>query len=151
MARKTDPPEDLDAILRQDVLIERALRKAARQAIKEHKEEGRPLVMSRDGKVVWMKAEELEAEIAARGETNQPPEVTMEPKSEHEPEAEVMSADDVWNDAQRLAQVLHRQASQSGHFVTLRIPLSTYLSALDDLSREDLMILRERIEDRLAS
>ena len=36
---------------------------------KEHKKEGRPLVMSRDGKVVWMKAEELEAEIAARGAT----------------------------------------------------------------------------------
>ena len=67
MARNTDPPKDLVAILRESVLIDRALRKAARQAIKEHKEEGRPLVMSRDGKVVWMKAEELEAEIAARG------------------------------------------------------------------------------------
>ena len=69
MAQKTDPPKDLVAILRESVLIERALQKAARQAIKEHKKEGRPLVMSRDGKVVWMKAEELEAEIAARGAT----------------------------------------------------------------------------------
>ena len=75
----------------------------------------------------------------------------MELKSAHEPEAEVMSADDVWNDAQRLAQVLQSKAVKSGRLVSLRIPLSTYLSALDDLSQEDLMILRDRVEDRLAS
>ncbi len=74
----------------------------------------------------------------------------MELKSAHEPGAEVMSADDVWDDAQRLAQVLQGKASKAGHLVSLRIPLSTYLSALDDLSREDLMVLRERVEDRLA-
>lgn len=67
MARKTDPPKDLVAILRDRVLVERALQKAARQTIEEHKREGRPLAMSRDGEVVWMSAEELEAEIAEGG------------------------------------------------------------------------------------
>ena len=67
MAGKTDPHKDLDAILRESVLVERALRKAARQAIEEHRKDGRPLAMWRDGKVVWVPAEELQAEIVAPG------------------------------------------------------------------------------------
>jgi hypothetical protein len=75
----------------------------------------------------------------------------MEPKSVHEPDAEVMSAADVWDDAKRLAEVLQDSVSESGHVVSLQIPLSAYLSALEDLSRDELMILRERVEGRLAS
>lgn len=75
----------------------------------------------------------------------------MEPKSAHEPEAEVMSAADVWDDAKRLAEVLQSKVSESGNLVSIQIPLSAYLSALEDLSRDELMILRERVEGRLAS
>ncbi|RMH24729.1 MAG: hypothetical protein D6692_12390 [Planctomycetota bacterium] len=65
MAQKTDPSRDVTAILREHVLVENALAKAARQAIAEHKAEGLPLAMWRDGKVVWMSAEEVEAELEA--------------------------------------------------------------------------------------
>ena len=75
----------------------------------------------------------------------------MEPRTAHEPEAEVMSAADVWDDAQRLAEVLQNNASKTGHFVRLQVPLSAYLAALDDLSREDLVILRKRLDQKLAS
>ncbi len=54
---------DLTAILDDDDLIDGALQKAARQAIREHKEEGLPLAMWRDDQVVWMSAEEIEVEI----------------------------------------------------------------------------------------
>lgn len=63
MPKTVDPPEDLLTILREGVLVERALQKASLQAIREHKEAGLPLAMWRDGKVVWVPAEELEAEI----------------------------------------------------------------------------------------
>ena len=63
MTTKADPPRDLLTILRDGVLVERALQKAARQAIHEHKKEGLPLAMWRDGKVVWVPAEELEAQV----------------------------------------------------------------------------------------
>jgi hypothetical protein len=77
--------------------------------------------------------------------------MTMEQRTAHEPEAEVMSAADVWDDARRLAEVLQNNALKSGHVVRLQVPLSAYLAALDDLSREDLMILRKRLDQRLAS
>ncbi len=67
MGRKTDLSKDLVTILREGVLVERALQRAARQTIEDHKKEGRPLVMWRGGQVVWMPAEELQAEIADRG------------------------------------------------------------------------------------
>ncbi len=68
----------------------------------------------------------------------------------YEPEAEVMSAADVWDDAQRLAEVLQNNTSK-GHVVRLQVPLSAFLAALDDLSREYLVILRKRLDQRLAS
>jgi hypothetical protein len=77
--------------------------------------------------------------------------MTMARKTAHEPQAEVMSADDVWADAHRLAQVLRRNASGGGHVVHLQIPLAAYLSALEDLTEEELAILRQRIEERLAA
>lgn len=48
------------------VLIDRALRDAARAARLHHKREGLPLVIYRDGKVVLARPEELEAEEVAR-------------------------------------------------------------------------------------
>lgn len=64
MSTKDEQPKDVPKILREGVLVQQALAKAARQAIQEHKDEGLPLAVWRDGKVVWMTAEELEAEAA---------------------------------------------------------------------------------------
>ncbi|MCP3960995.1 MAG: hypothetical protein GY719_24380 [bacterium] len=63
MKPEPDQAKDVLAILQDDALIGAALEKAARQAIREHKEEGLPLAMWRDGKVVWVPAEELEAKL----------------------------------------------------------------------------------------
>jgi hypothetical protein len=45
-----------------DVRAEMALREAVAEVIAEHKRLGLPLAMWRDGKAVWIYAEELEAE-----------------------------------------------------------------------------------------
>jgi hypothetical protein len=63
MSIQPDRAKDIAAILQDDTLIDRALHRAALQAIREHKQEGLPLAMWRDGKVVWVPAEELEAEL----------------------------------------------------------------------------------------
>ncbi len=76
----------------------------------------------------------------------------MERRTPTEPDdADVMSASDASNDAQRLAGVLQNGPLKSDRSVRLRIPLSAYLSGLDDLSHDDLVMLRERVEQRLAS
>lgn len=78
-------------------------------------------------------------------------EAVMRAKTAHEPEAEVMSADDVWNDAQRLAALLNRNAAEDEQAIQLQIPLTAYLSALDNLDRDELLLLRDRVDERLAS
>lgn len=75
----------------------------------------------------------------------------MKPRSAHEPKAKVMSAADVWEDAQGVAQVMRRNLLRAEPTVGLRIPLSVFLSALDELSREELVILRKRVNARLAA
>ena len=73
----------------------------------------------------------------------------MKQRSAHEPEAKVMSAAEVWEDARQVAEVLRRNLSKAEPTVELRIPLSVFLSALDDLSRDELVILRKRVDERL--
>lgn len=68
MATKTDPSLDVGALFQDDALIGGALERAVRRTIREHKEEGLPLAVWRQGKVVWVAAEELEAELSAEGE-----------------------------------------------------------------------------------
>lgn len=63
MSSKPEQAKDVAAILQDDALVGAALEKATRQAIREHKQEGLPLAVWRDGKVVWVPAEELEAEM----------------------------------------------------------------------------------------
>jgi len=63
MNAKANPPVDILRTLQEGGLVEQALRDAARQAILEHKKEGLPLAMWRDGKVVWVPAEDLEAQL----------------------------------------------------------------------------------------
>jgi hypothetical protein len=71
-------------------------------------------------------------------------------RSAHEPKAKVMSAAEVWEDARQVAAVLRRNLSKAEPTVELRIPLFVFLSALDDLSRDGLVILRKRVDERLA-
>ncbi len=75
----------------------------------------------------------------------------MKPKSVHEPKAKVMSASDVWEDAQEITSVLKQNLLREEPMVRLQIPLSTLLSAIEKLSSEELLILYKRIEARLAS
>jgi CubicO group peptidase (beta-lactamase class C family) len=63
MAARAQPSKDVLKILSERILVEQALREAALQTLREHKEEGLPLAMWRDGRVVWMSAEEVEAEM----------------------------------------------------------------------------------------
>ena len=72
-------------------------------------------------------------------------------KSAHEPEAEVMSAFDVWNDALQLADVLRQNLLRSEPMVRLQIPFSFFLSALESFQRDELIILRQRVEEQLAA
>lgn len=68
MSTRPDQAKDVVAILQDDALIDRALRKAALRTIREHKQEGLPLAVWRDGKVVWVPAEELEAQVPPRAD-----------------------------------------------------------------------------------
>ncbi len=75
----------------------------------------------------------------------------MKRKSVHEPRAKLMSAADVWDDAQQIATVLRQNLLKAEPVVRLQIPLSAFLSALDNLSPDELVILRQRVEERLAA
>jgi hypothetical protein len=55
-----DKPKDLPAIIAETDLVERALRKAWAQALRRHKRLGDPIVVWRDGQVVWIPANEIE-------------------------------------------------------------------------------------------
>jgi hypothetical protein len=52
--------KNADKILRDGRLIDRALKKAARQAVEAHIQARRPLVVWRDGRTVLIPAEQLE-------------------------------------------------------------------------------------------
>ncbi|MEK7325677.1 MAG: hypothetical protein AAB217_10530 [Chloroflexota bacterium] len=74
----------------------------------------------------------------------------MKRKSAHEPKAKVMSAAEVWDDAQQIADVLRQNLLKAEPVVRLQVPLSVFLAALDNFSRDELMILRQRVEEHLA-
>lgn len=69
----------------------------------------------------------------------------------HEPDASVMSAAEVWEDAQTVAEVLRMNLLKAEPVVKFQIPLSIFLSALDEFSRDELILLRHRVEERLAA
>ena len=75
----------------------------------------------------------------------------MNNQSVHEPEAEVMSAAEVWDDAQQIARVLRQNLSEAEPVVRLQIPLSIFLSAVDNFNQDELLLLEQRIKDRLAA
>lgn len=51
----------------------------------------------------------------------------------------MMSAADVWEDAQQIADVLRQNLSKAEPMVPLQIPLSALLAALDNLGQEELL------------
>lgn len=75
----------------------------------------------------------------------------MKRKTAHEPKAKVMSAADVWDDAQQLSQLLRENLLKTEPVVKLHVPLSALLSALDSFNKDELVILRKRVEERLAA
>lgn len=56
---KRDKPKDIDQIFRKGVLIDRALTKAAREAILLHKRAGLPVVVWRNGRTARVDPDEL--------------------------------------------------------------------------------------------
>ena len=74
----------------------------------------------------------------------------MTTKTPHEPNAPVMSAADVWEDSETIAQVLRNRwrtelTNQGG------IPFPAFLAALDHFTRDQLSIVRERVAEKLAT
>jgi len=63
-------------------------------------------------------------------------------QSVHEQDAELMSAEDVWVDARQLAEVLRQNAVHAESVVRLPIPFSVLLSALDELTHDELALLQ---------
>ncbi len=57
-----------------------------------------------------------------------------------------MSASDAWDDAQRIKELLEQNALKQESIVQLRVPLSSFMTAMNNLSR---VILYKRIEERL--
>jgi hypothetical protein len=55
-----DKPKNVRDIMLDTDLVERALREAVTQALIRHKRLGTPIVVWRDGQVVWIPAEEIE-------------------------------------------------------------------------------------------
>ena len=58
-----DNDKDITAIFRDGTQIKRALQAATREAIKQHKQAGLPMVVWRDGQTVFMSPEELESAL----------------------------------------------------------------------------------------
>ncbi len=49
----------IDAIFKEGTLIDKALRQGVHEALLKHKQAGNPVVVWRDGKMVWLKPEEI--------------------------------------------------------------------------------------------
>ncbi len=57
---KMDTQKDTNRILVEDGrLIDKALEEGVRKAMLEHKKDGLPVVVERDGKIEWVKPEDL--------------------------------------------------------------------------------------------
>jgi len=54
-----EEPRDLDAILKDPRLIDKALRQAEEDALRLHKRAGNPIAIWREGQVVWLTPEEI--------------------------------------------------------------------------------------------
>ncbi len=61
-----------------------------------------------------------------------------------------MGAGDVWDDARRLAEAFAPRPATGEPDSPHRIPLPALLAALDDLNHEELVMLQQRLQQRLA-
>ena len=64
-------PKDIDKIFREGTLIDEAMNLAVRDAVQLHKEKNLPMVVWRNGEIVWISPEEAEQSLASA--TPQPP------------------------------------------------------------------------------
>jgi hypothetical protein len=64
-------PKDIGQIFREGTLIDEAMNAAVRDAVQLHKEKGLPMVVWRDGKIVWISPEEAEQNMVS--ESLKPP------------------------------------------------------------------------------
>ena len=53
--------KDIDRIFVEGKEIDEAMKRAVREAILRHKRAGNPVVTWKDGKIVWLQPEEIEA------------------------------------------------------------------------------------------
>jgi hypothetical protein len=53
-------PKDISRLFREGTPIDEAMSAAVREAVLQHKRAGLPLVVWRDGKIVWIPADEIE-------------------------------------------------------------------------------------------
>jgi hypothetical protein len=74
----------------------------------------------------------------------------MKTRAVHEPGARLMNADEVAQDAVRLAAVLRHNLLKSEHGDRLEIQFSALLAAVENLSRAELLALSRRIAERLS-
>ncbi len=61
--------KDIDKIFKEGTLIDKALRDAVREALLYHKRNGNPIADWRDGKVVWIPADQIEVDQDADEES----------------------------------------------------------------------------------
>lgn len=57
---RAEAPNDIDGMFERGTEIDQALSRAARKARQDHRRAGLPLAVWRDGKTVWVPAEELD-------------------------------------------------------------------------------------------
>jgi hypothetical protein len=69
--------------------------------------------------------------------------------SVHEPDEELLSAEDAIEDGKRLDE-LFRRRQHIEQYVALRVPLSSLLEAIDQLEVEELRKIGRRVQERLA-
>jgi hypothetical protein len=63
---RTSEQKDIAQIFRDGTLIDQAMNAAVRDAVQLHKEKGLPLVVWRDGKILWISPEEAELALASQ-------------------------------------------------------------------------------------
>lgn len=52
--------KDIDKILVEGTEIDKAVKKAVKEAVLRHKQAGNPIVVMKDGQMVWLKPEEIQ-------------------------------------------------------------------------------------------
>jgi len=73
----------------------------------------------------------------------------MNEKTVHEPNARLMSADDAIADADRVKDMLRKNALSLEPLIELKIPLEAFLAALERFDERELLLVKRRLEGRL--